>query len=410
MWSLASAPVKFIAIESFRRLPFILLFTVVSAIVIRTALLLDSNKHVFNHKPGRCRLHEELADGGAAYFENVEPLRYLFASDGFKRMTNSTYNAGVYFTEYPKSNAQKQPKQQFKQSAAEKPQQDEAFIKAMGKLKFHRLSISGSDELLKDFTPMGIGSYVEGSISQKKFRLYLYIINARSQQPNRVEVFLFKPKEQRLLHQFTVEDPSFTSLSDIVVFGAGRFLVSNVFRWSNRWLQFIEFITQREYGSLLMYDGKKVVSLASAQTPNGLFWDQKSRRLYVALTNAETIKIFNVRQDMALVEQTQINLMSGPDQLYFQASTNEIWLTSHPITHQLLNVVFSGFQAPSASHVLRVRFQGNNMDSWVITEPLANNGTMLSTASAIALIDDYLLVGSRLAKTISCRLNDPLYA
>lgn len=140
-------------------------------------------------------------------------------------------------------------------------------------------------------------------------------MNAPIKQPNRVEVFLFKPKELKLIHQYTVEDPAFTryiqinvtrfsfSLSDIVVFNAGRFLVSNVFRWSNKWLRLAEFMTQREYGSLQMYDGKQVVSLiryhphyfgreshicfSGLQTPNGLFWDQNSRRLYVSLTNAE---------------------------------------------------------------------------------------------------------------------------
>jgi hypothetical protein len=50
------------------------------------------------------------------------------------------------------------------------------------------------------------------------------------------------------------------------------------------------------------------------------------------------------------------------------------------------------------------------MESWVITEPLANNGTLISTASSITLVDDYLLIGSRIEKAISCHLNDPLYA
>jgi hypothetical protein len=185
------------------------------------------------------------------------------------------------------------------------------------------------------------------------------------------------------------------SLSDIAVLGAGRFIVSNTFRWSNRWLQLLEFLTQREYGSLLMYDGKQAISLArysfsahqtlvpenksfiltnfsGLQTPNGLFWEPETRRLFVALTNAEVkkhcrnfiyrfqiVKVYNVKQDMQLVEQTQINLMSSPDQLYFQKSSGELWVTAHPITYQLLNLIYSDFQSQSAFHVLRVRFQVN---------------------------------------------------
>jgi uncharacterized protein with von Willebrand factor type A (vWA) domain len=62
--------------------------------------------------------------------------------------------------------------------------------------------------MFQDFTPLGIAAHIEGSITQKKFRLYLYVVNAPPKQPNRVEVFLFK--EQRLLHQLTIEDPAFT--------------------------------------------------------------------------------------------------------------------------------------------------------------------------------------------------------
>lgn len=78
--------------------------------------------------------------------------------------------------------------------------------------------------------------------------------------------------QSTLLPYLSKQHPTF-SLSDIVVLGAGRFLVSNVFRWSNRWLQLAEFVTQREYGCLLMYDGKQVHTLVrydfiNVQTPS----------------------------------------------------------------------------------------------------------------------------------------------
>lgn len=63
---------------------------------------------------------------------------------------------------------------------------------------------------LQDFSPLGISSFVEGAVSQNKFRLYLYVVNARPQQSSRVEIFLFKHKEQRLVHQLTIENPAFT--------------------------------------------------------------------------------------------------------------------------------------------------------------------------------------------------------
>lgn len=71
----------------------------------------------------------------------------------------------------------------------------------------------------------------------------------------------------------------------------------------------------------------------------------------------QTVKVYNVRQDMTLTELTQISLMTSPDQLYFQKSTGELWLTAHPVTYQLLSLALSDFQSQSASHVLRVRFQ-----------------------------------------------------
>jgi hypothetical protein len=98
--------------------------------------------------------------------------------------------------------------------------------------------------------------------------------------------------------------------------------------------------------------------------------------------------------------------MTSPDQLFVDGE-GDVWLTAHPITHQYLRAVFDGYK--SASQVLRIRFQGDSFGSWVITEPFVNNGTTFSAASAITLIDDYLLLGSRLEKALICRMNERLY-
>jgi hypothetical protein len=49
-------------------------------------------------------------------------------------------------------------------------------------------------------------------------------VNARLQKPNRVEVFLVKVKERTLVHQFTVEDRSFTRL--VLIFDK-RLVINN---------------------------------------------------------------------------------------------------------------------------------------------------------------------------------------
>lgn len=88
--------------------------------------------------PARLLIWNIQAGGGAAYFENIESLRYLFASDGFKRLSDSSHNAGVYFVEYP--NAQKDKKTERK---------NQAFLNAMSALKFRKLLIDGDDELFE---------------------------------------------------------------------------------------------------------------------------------------------------------------------------------------------------------------------------------------------------------------------
>lgn len=78
----------------------------------------------------------------------------------------------------------------------------------MANLKFEPLSIVSNEAL--EFTPLGMSSYIEGSILQKKYRLFLYVVNARLDGPNSVEVFLVKIKERTLVHQYTVKDQKFT--------------------------------------------------------------------------------------------------------------------------------------------------------------------------------------------------------
>ncbi|KAI6225936.1 hypothetical protein M3Y95_00749500 [Aphelenchoides besseyi] len=388
-----------------RRLSFVLAFAFISAAVIRTTLLLDVNKRVFDHKPGRCRSFPELADGGAAYFEDVSSLRLLFATDGFQKLTKSDYNASIFLLKYPqKSSAKSGASKQTSDSAKSK-----SFSRKEENLRFQKLTIHTNNDLLETFTPLGIGSQIEGSVAQGRYRLQIYVVNSPSGKSPTVEVFLFKPDQSALIHQYTVRDASFKSLSDIVVLGPGRFIVSNMFYSSYYWLQVIETLTQREYGSLLLHDGKKATRLIGGlQTPNGLVWDSKKRLLYATLTLAETVKIYHVKPDFETIEQIQLNLMSSPDQLRL-GETGDLWITSHPIAHTFIRLLFGDSSVSSASQVLRVRFQ-DQMSSWVITEPLANNGTTINAASAITIIDDLLLIGGRVEKTLMCRINDLTYA
>ncbi|KAI6241279.1 hypothetical protein M3Y99_00353000 [Aphelenchoides fujianensis] len=385
--------------DGVRRVSFVLLFAFLSAAVIRTTLLLDINKEVFDHKPGRCRPFAELADGGAAYFEDVPALRFLFASDGFRKLAQSGHNSSIFFLQYPP----KSPPKNAGKSAAPSASKSTAFSRAEEKLEFKRLSIRAEKLSLEDFTPLGIGSHVEGPATQGRYRLHLYVVNAPAGRSPTVEVFLFKPEQSALLHQHTVRDAAFGSLSDIVVLGAGRFVVSSMFH-STSWIgRVLEAYTQREYGSLLMHDGKKATRLVGGlQTPNGLFWDPKKRHLYVSLTFAEAVKIFHLQPDFEISELTALNLMTSARPAQVERSGRV------PIAHSFLRVLF-GHQTASPSQILRVRFQGE-MSSWVITEPFANNGTSLPAASGLTIVDDLLLIGGRSGKGLLCKINDLTYA
>lgn len=114
--------------------------------------------------------------------------------------------------------------------------------------------------------------------------------------------------------------------------------------------------------------------------------------------------------------------------MHLDHGSGDLWASAHPVYHKTLLHTYWNASERSPSHVLRIRFHvrfASNMysgeersfhclqdsgGSWVITEPLANDGTGLSMIASVALAQGQMLVGTHLGKLVSCQFTNFNYA
>uniref|UniRef100_A0A914DV68 Arylesterase n=1 Tax=Acrobeloides nanus TaxID=290746 RepID=A0A914DV68_9BILA len=155
-----------------------LLMALSCSALIRFALLLDINKHVFNHKPGQCKTIKDFNDG-SPYMEFVEELGLVFISHGgFKRTFGFPISGKILMYKFSDEN--------------------KACDSEPVELK---IVASNNTFLLNTFTPLGISAHVSNK------RTTLYVVNAANQS---VEIFSYNIKDNTLLHLQTIKDQVFT--------------------------------------------------------------------------------------------------------------------------------------------------------------------------------------------------------
>ncbi|TKR95035.1 hypothetical protein L596_009258 [Steinernema carpocapsae] len=337
---------------------------------VRFLLMLDWNKGVYNHNPGACRkLKESVA--GSGYFADVPEAQLIFLSSGYQKRYNQSFQSKIFVYSYLEI----------------------------------RLSTFGPREVAIDknfdtgnFAPLGISAFYS------KGRLTLYVVND-NQVNQTVEIFQYNRERNFLQHRKTISSNLFTSLSGIAVVGADRFFLTNVLLTRKGWTQAVEISVQTTFGSLLFFDGKKInVVEKGLMTPNGLAYDAKKSLLYMSQTLAESIKVFTVRQDLTLAKSTEIYLMTSPDQIFIDPNSGDLWIACHISMHRHLRHHWNP-KKKAFTQILRVRIMDNGQ-TWVITEPYANDGLAISAASGVVMNNQSLILGSRLSRSIQCHVDN----
>uniref|UniRef100_A0A1I7Z8A6 Paraoxonase n=1 Tax=Steinernema glaseri TaxID=37863 RepID=A0A1I7Z8A6_9BILA len=352
-----------------RRLAVWIVLAYACSCAVRLLLMLDWNKGVYNHNPGTCR---KLKDSvlGAGYFADVLDAQLTFISSGYAKLSNESHKGKIYVYSYLEIN--------LSTYGPREVTMDKSFDS-------------------KNFAPLGISAFFS------KGRVTLYVVNDNAGNQT-VEIFLYNREQNILQHRKTISSPLFTCLSGIAVVGADRFFLTNVFSTRNHWGQLAEIGVQTSFGSMLFFDGKAIhVVEKGLMTPNGLAYDAEKGILYLSLTLAESVRVYNVGKDLSLNKTTEIYLMSSPDQIFIDSSSGDLWVACHPVMHKLLRHYMRP-QKKAPSQVVRIRMLDGGM-TWVVTEPYANDGFGISAASAVLMKNGTLLIGSRLSRAVQCRID-----
>uniref|UniRef100_A0A8R1U6Z6 Paraoxonase n=1 Tax=Pristionchus pacificus TaxID=54126 RepID=A0A8R1U6Z6_PRIPA len=354
-----------------------------STTIVRFILLSDSNKRVYNHTPGPCRILQGIENGSAG-IEYVPELRLAFISNG---LGGSDGEIGRILTyEFPEPKAE----------------QDRS-------VKIHEaipLKIQKSDSFRQDkFSPLGLSSFTS------KGRVSLYVVNTHPERKC-VEAFTFVKEKSLLQHRKSICDHKFNSLTDIAVVGADRFFVTNLAYFNNGWMQMAELSMQMNMGSILLFNGKTVEYAEKySPSPSGIFYDTPRERLIVSSMINEVIQLYSVKRDLSIDHKLDISLLSSPGGLYVEQKSGDIFASFHPVLNSLIFhwLGTNEERKASPSQVLRIRMQNDDV-SWVVTEPYANDGATISASNAVAYVNDQLLIGSLFGKCLLCDVDYPTLA
>ncbi|GMT28185.1 hypothetical protein PFISCL1PPCAC_19482, partial [Pristionchus fissidentatus] len=354
----------------------------ISTTIVRFILLSDSNKRVYNHTPGPCRILQGIENGSAG-IEYVSELRLAFISNGLGAVDGEGIGRILTY-EFP-----------------EKTDQEQRKIHQATPLKIQR-----SEQFREDkFAPMGLSAF------SSKGRISLYVINAHPERKC-VEVFTFIKEKSLLQHRKSICDPKFNSLTSIAVVGADRFFVTNLAYFNCGWMQMAELSLQLNFGSILLYSGKEAEYAEKYfPSPSGIFYDKTRERIVVSSMLNEIITIYSLKKDLSLNHSLDISLLSSPAGIYVEPKSGDIFAAFHPILNSL---VFHWMgvkeeRVVSPSQVLRVRIQEDGV-SWVVTEPYANDGATISASNDVLYVNEQLLIGSLFGKCLLCDVDYPQFA
>ncbi|CAO4362172.1 unnamed protein product [Caenorhabditis nigoni] len=360
------------------RFVFWILFAMVTCFVLRILIVLDLNKRIYNHTPGPCRVLTEKYKGTAG-LTFVESQKRVYVTLGYGKSHNMTTKTGIAFYNTNRTDGRSQQE--------------------MHDLIEMTINWNGYEHQ-NLFIPTGIDSF-----SSSNGRILLYVINAH---PDHQCIHFFQVDNQKLNHRKSVCDSSFTSLQDLAVVGPDRIFFTNMAAFGRGWAQVVEFALQTGQGVVYYYDGSKLsIAAPTVNAPTGIGYDSKRRILYVGSLIRESLLAYKVAKDMTLDSMYEMMLLTSPIGLFVESKSGDVWIAAHPVLHESAWHYSNPERknVHSSSQVLRIRIQEEG-NSWVTTEPYANDGATISASSAIVYTDDQMIIGSSFGRLLHCDLTN----
>ncbi|CAD5210366.1 unnamed protein product [Bursaphelenchus xylophilus] len=328
-------------------------FAIFTGVTLRVSLFVQEAPSIYQHKPGKCK-HLPQFENGVLTVTESRTLNVALAFHAVHK------NVRVHII----------PLKETKEN--------------MNNISLQELYVTEWKDSER-FHPISAHIHVEGSLSQNKYRAFVYVLNRQSDKTS-VEVFELRLQKLALLHLQTIEDATFDGSTDISVLSPGRFVLVKPHYFSNPYLQVLEVLFYRGYGQLLMYNGKTTVSLERGlQGPTSLFHDPQTSRIFLGLKYSREILVYELRKDFTLIPITTIGIMSSPTKII--SDDKDLWVGASPAGH-----IWS--DKSNSSHILRIRFQDDAVQSWVITESFASTSALWSKINGLIITKNGFLITS----------------
>ncbi|KAL4236461.1 hypothetical protein ACF0H5_004847 [Mactra antiquata] len=227
--------------------------------------------------------------------------------------------------------------------------------------------------------------------------LFLYVITHPASRDS-VEVFRVE-KSLTLTYIKSITDPQFDYMNDLVAVEKDKFYITKFARYRDYYKFHLEFYSQRKYGGIYYYDGKRAREVISeCHIPNGINVSPDKRVVYMAEYGSRTVRAFRRDKSNNLMEIWSKYVGTGVDNIEVD-KRGDLWIGSHLITWKILNLL--GQQTPP-SQVLRVK-TGNK--AWSDVEVIyQDDGTNCAGSTVATYVAGKLIVGTLYKQTLVCEV------
>jgi arylesterase/paraoxonase len=257
-----------------------------------------------------------------------------------------------------------------------------------------RPAITGEPE---DFRPHGLSLHVDPEGQRT-----LLVISHPPAGHHTVERFE-STEDGMFAHRETFVSELLFDPNDLVALGPRQFYLVNDSGAEMPWQRATEMLFARGLATLVYFDGTQFrVALEGLAGPSGVNVIAAKRRLAVAETLGQRLRIYDYTDPLALRAVTDIELGSSVDNID-TAADGSLWLAAHADTLALIRH-FTDAASPAPTQLFRIHLDAADPR---VEEIYLNDGHDLSAGSVGATYQDQLLIGSITEpKLLRCRITD----
>ncbi|XP_061169885.1 serum paraoxonase/arylesterase 1-like [Saccostrea echinata] len=344
--------------------------------ILKTIMLMDYHKTLWNHRPGKCHIVEGIDHGSEDMQTTKSGLTFITSG------INGVLFGPKFDEHYKKHNV----RGRIMLFNMEKP---EDGVK--------ELMIIGNKFSYDDFYPHGI------SVLEDKGKIFLFVVVHRNEHDT-VERFEFLEKTLELKHLNTYTGDLVHLLNDVAATGPDSFYTTDYGYYHNHLGHTSEIFLGLHFGHVLYYNGQNFTIVSEpTHMANGIALSRDGKLVYVVSSTGKKFMVFKRETDNRLTKINVIELDTLPDNPIVDPKKGDVLLGCHPIGFKVLQHN-NDPSYPSASQVLMLHMDKTGANMTGVTE-LFSDDLELFGSSVATMYKNRMLIGTVCHKMMYCEVN-----